>query len=93
MGVYSNGDIYGVRWCESGIFHSRTYPVKMGLAQCLEVKAAYDKLVLPVTQLEFYTLASTTYQYPTSPFMLWFPGVWATFEKYMLLQQNGAQNS
>jgi hypothetical protein len=86
MGIYSNGEIHGVRWFDSNIFHSRTYPMKMNLAQCLEIKANYEKLTdaqKSVMDLHFYTPCAYTGRYPVTPFRMWFPGDWATFEVYV----------
>jgi hypothetical protein len=60
--------------------------MKMNLAQCLEIKANYEKLTdaqKSVMDLHFYTPCAYTGRYPVTPFRMWFPGDWATFEVYV----------
>jgi hypothetical protein len=82
MGIYNNGNIYGVAWC---IYDSKdvlirraehVFPNKLGVENIDEIKAEYNKLT-PLERLfakiKLYTKCTSTYDPHAGEFMLWIP--------------------
>jgi hypothetical protein len=89
MGIYSDGNIYGiVLSLEVDSFftdiYNKVYPTKMNCEQIQEAKAVYDKLTINEKYrltIRFYTSCSSTYNESCVPFMSWFPGTIGELEK------------
>lgn len=97
MGIYSDGNVYGVCWNiydESDELVTRfekTYPGKMTLDQIQEVKVEHDKLTdneLKFIRYGFYTNCVCNYELEISnnseSFMSWFPGSTKLIEELFL---------
>lgn len=80
MGIYSDGNVYGVCWnmCDASDksvkYFEKTCPKKINLEQIREIKNEYDKLTETECNsaiFKIYTCCSSTYDSGT--FMSWFP--------------------
>ena len=79
MGIYSNGDVYGISFfLNNTIIFERKYDEKLLLNQILEIKEFYEKLSFENKNellISFYTSCSSTYSITeTESFMSWMPG-------------------
>lgn len=89
MGIYSDGNIYGIAISlqVDSFFtelFNKTYPTAMTCDQIQEAKAIYDKLTegeKDSLNIRFYTSCSSTYDLASAPFMSWFPGDLTSLEK------------
>ena len=78
MGIYSNGDVYGVSlFLNNTIIFERKYDEKLHSNQILEIKEFYEKLSLEDKNkllISFYTSCSSSYNVTeTESFMSWLP--------------------
>jgi len=95
MGIYNDGNVYGVLWNiydddgNSTLNYDIKYEQKMTREQIDEVKKEYDKLTLEQTkeiQIKFYTKATTSYEPAnSSSFMMLWPGTYLMLEKLFLM--------
>ena len=88
MGIYSNGDIYGISLSvNENILFEKKYNDKINFIQIKEVKEIYDKLSLEEKDkllIQFYVSCVTTYNIlDTEPFMSWIPGNKDLLEKML----------
>ena len=79
MGIYSNGDVYGVSlFLNNTIIFERKYDEKLLSNQILEIKEFYEKLSFEDKNkllISFYTSCSSSYNVTeTESFMSWLPG-------------------
>jgi hypothetical protein len=89
MGIYSDGNIYGIAISlQVGSYFSelfnKIYPAVMTCEQIQEAKTMYDKLTegeKSSLNIRFYTSCSSTYDLASAPFMSWFPGDLISLEK------------
>lgn len=89
MGIYSDGNIYGIAISlqVDSFFtelFNKIYPAVMTCEQIQEAKAIYDKLnegEKSSLNIRFYTSCSSTYDLASAAFMSWFPGDLVTLEK------------
>lgn len=91
MGIYSDGNVYGVCWNiynESGDFITRfekIYLTKMTIENIQEIKQSYDILTDNEKNsiiIRFYTNCTDTYGSGT--YMSWFPGNKDSLEELFL---------
>ena len=89
MGIYSDGNIYGISISMqvgtnlTEIFNKSNSYV-MTSEQIQEATAIYDKLTegeKSSLKIRFYTSCSSTYELASTPFMSWFPADLASLEK------------
>ena len=88
MGIYSNGDIYGISLSlNENILFEKKYNHKINSIQIEEVKEIYDKLLLEEKDkliIQFYVSCVTTYNIlDTEPFMSWIPRTKDSLEKML----------
>jgi hypothetical protein len=94
MGIYNDGNIYGVCWC---IYDSQdnllrrvehVYTSKLGFEQIEEIRADYNKLT-PIERLfakiKIYTRCVTTYDPHAIEFMCWVPKTIQFLEQLFLI--------
>jgi hypothetical protein len=79
MGVYSDGNIYGVSFMIDGeTIFQKVFNESMDSAQKQEVRAAYNALKEEQREkihIYFYASCGSTYDLdPPDSFMAWFPG-------------------
>jgi len=79
MGIYSNGDVYGISlFLNNTIIFERKYEEKILSNQILEIKEFFEKLSFEDKNkllISFYTSCSSTYNITGSEsFMSWLPG-------------------
>jgi len=98
MGIYTDGNIYGVKLItydintdETIVFMEKKYDTKMNLEQISEIKKEYEAIfkdILPDTSLRvfFYTSCMDTYDPDSIPWMGWWNG---TIESLEELFENG----
>jgi len=82
MGIYNDGNIYGVCWCicdsEDNLIRrvEHVHPSKLGFEQIEKIKSEYNKLT-PLERLflkiKFYTRCTSSYDTHAGEFMLWIP--------------------
>jgi uncharacterized protein (DUF2344 family) len=93
MGIYSDGNVYGVSWNiydESDELITRfekTFTEKMTLDQIQEIKVEYNKLTETVftnIRFGFYTKCTSSYSNDSGTFMSWFPGTKELIEELFL---------
>jgi len=91
MGIYSDGNVYGVCWNIYDISEKlvknfeKTYPKKMNLDQIQYIETEYNKLneiERNSAKFGFHTCCSSTYD--TGTFMSWFPVNKDSFDKFLL---------
>jgi len=82
MGIYNDGNIYGVCWC---IYDSKdnlirrvehVFPNKLSFEQIDEIKAEYNKLTPHerlFAKMKLYTKCTSSYDPNAGDFMLWIP--------------------
>ena len=81
MEIYSNDDIYGVRWNIRDVSFEKTYLEKMSILQIQEVKEQYNNQHNK-SNFSFYKCCSSTYD--TGTFMSWFPCSKDSIEDFFL---------
>lgn len=79
MGIYSNGQIYGVLLVlNEDILYDKKYEGKINIYQLQELKEIYNKINDEDKEkliIRFYTLTTSTYEYNNiTPFLSLFPG-------------------
>ena len=95
MGIYSDGNVYGIGWklydnnFDEKVIFERIYSVKtkMTMSQIQEVKEQYDKLSddeRRTATYRFYTSISDTYGDCATPYMSWWPVNRKTLEELFL---------
>ena len=76
MGIYNDGNIYGVLWVRDANVFEKKQNTILTKEDIAEIKAEYDKLTESeqnmITAVKFYTCCSDTYG-PES-YMNWWPG-------------------
>lgn len=76
MGLYNDGNIYGVLWVRNSNVFEKKQDTKLTKEDIAEIKAEYDKLTESeqnmINTVKFYTSCSDTYG-PGS-YMSWWPG-------------------
>jgi len=90
MGIYSDGNIYGLSISVQSdnelieVFN-KTYSEKMSFEHFRLAKIVYDKIKeddKKKLDIRFYTSCSSTYEMNNLEFMHWFPGTLASLEEY-----------
>lgn len=94
MGIFNNGNIYGVAWC---VYDSKdvlirrvehVFPNKLSFEQIESIREDYTRLT-PLEKLfakiKFYTKCTSTYDPRAGEFMLWIPTTIQRLEQLFLI--------
>lgn len=82
MGIYSDGNVYGVSWelryvdYKMNLKYEKTFTSKLNLDQIQEIKNDFEKLSEEERSecfISFYTSVTDTYG-SSGSYMTWFPG-------------------
>jgi hypothetical protein len=95
MGIYPDGNIYGVSWTiYDSLFDEKarferifSVKTKMTMSQIQEIKEEYEKLSddeRRTAKYQFYTSVSDTYGDCYEPYMMWWTGNKKTLEELFL---------
>ena len=90
MGIYTDGNVYGV-WCfiqnDDGsvtVFIDKKYDTKMNSAQIEDIKSEYENISednKKEMSIKFYTMICSSYELVNTPSMTHWPGTRAMLEE------------
>ena len=94
MGIYNDGNIYGVCWCiydaQDNLIRrvEHAFQNKLNSKQIEEIKTDYNMLT-PIermfSKIKFYTKCTSSYDAHVGEFMLWIPGTVKRLEQLFLV--------
>ena len=90
MGIYTDGNVYGV-WCfiqnDDGsvtVFIDKKYDTKMNSAQIEDIKSEYENISednKKEISIKFYTMICSSYELVNTPYMTYWSGTRAMLEE------------